>query len=359
MTWQVITGDCLEVMPTLADSSVDLILTDPPYFKVKNEWWDRQWDTAAGFLSWLDEVLAQFYRVLKPNGSLYLFASPRMAARGEILTSERFKVLNRITWVKLDGTYNKGGLWSRANKDILRRFFEQKEEIIFAEHYGADGYAKGESGYSAKCDELRGFVFEPLRAYLDGERQRAGVSKEDINEALGFRRLGGMAGRHYFSVSQWWLPTAEHYERMRQAMSRLNHGGEYLRREYEDLRREYEDLRREYEDLRREYEDLRRPFSVTADVPYTDVWTFPTVQAYPGKHPAEKPQALLRHIIAASSKPGAVVLDAFAGSGSTGIAARELGRDFIGIEKDNTWVDYARERIAKAAEQARQLELIP
>ena len=133
-------------------------------------------------------------------------------------------------------------------------------------------------------------------------------------------------------------------------MSRLNHGGEYLRREYEDLRREYEDLRREYE-------DLRRPFSVTADVPYTDVWTFPTVQAYPGKHPAEKPQALLRHIIAASSKPGAVVLDAFAGSGSTGIAARDLGRDFIGIEKDNTWADYARERIAKAAEQAQQMEL--
>ena len=347
MTWQVITGDCLEVMPTLADSSVDLILTDPPYYKVKNLPWDRQWDTPAKFLEWLDAVLAEFYRVLKPNGSLYLFASPRMAARVEVLTGERFNVLNHIVWNKDGGTRA-----NQASKETLRAFFGDSERIIFAEHYGADGYAKGEAGYTAKCDELRGFVFEPLRAYLDGERQRAGVSKEDINEALGFRRLGGMAGRHYFSVSQWWLPTAEHYERMRQAMSRLNHGGEYLRREYEDLRREYEDLRREYE-------DLRRPFSVTADVPYTDVWTFPTVQAYPGKHPAEKPQALLRHIIAASSKPGAVVLDAFAGSGSTGIAARDLGRDFIGIEKDNTWADYARERIAKAAEQARQLELIP
>ena len=336
MTWQVITGDCLEVMPTLADSSVDLILTDPPYYKVKNLPWDRQWDTPAKFLEWLDAVLAEFYRVLKPNGSLYLFASPRMAARVEVLTGERFNVLNHIVWNKDGGTRA-----NQASKELLRAFFGDSERIIFAEHYGADGYAKGEAGYTAKCDELRGFVFEPLRAYLDGERQRAGVSYKDLAAYVGVTPT--MLGQHYFSQSQWSLPTEDAYNKMRYGMSRLNHGGEYLRREYEDLRREYE--------------DLRRPFSVTADVPYTDVWTLPTVQAYPGKHPAEKPQALLRHITAASSKPGAVVLDAFAGSGSTGIAARDLGREFIGIEKDNTWADYARERIAKAAEQAQQMEL--
>ena len=351
--WQVITGDCLEVMPTLDDSSVDLILTDPPYFKVKNLPWDRQWGTAAGYLAWLDLVLAEFYRVLKPNGSLYLFASPKMAARVEVLTGGRFNVLNRITWRKTDGTYNEGGVWNRADKDTLRRWFEQKEEIIFAEHHGADGYAKGEAGYGAKCDELRGFVFEPLRAYLAGERDRAGLTTRQVAEEFqrrtGSRTVTGMAG-HWLERVQWTLPTAENYQWLRETFSRLNHGGEYLRREYEYLRREYEDLRREYE-------DLRRPFNVTADVPYTDVWTFPTVQAYPGKHPAEKPQALLSHIIEASSKPGAVILDAFAGSGATGIAAQSAGREFVGIEKDGHWADYARARIAKAAEQARQLAL--
>ena len=344
--WQVITGDCLEVLSTLADSSIDLILTDPPYFRVKDLPWDRQWNTATGYLEWLDRVLVEFYRVLKPNGSLYLFASPKMAARVEVLTSGRFNVLNRITWAKHDGTYNKGGLWSRADKDVLRRFFEQKEEIIFAEHHGADGYAKGEAGYSAKCDELRGFVFEPLRAYLAGERDRAGLTTrqvaEEFQKRTGSRTVTGMAG-HWLERVQWTLPTAENYQWLRETFSRLNHGGEYLRREYEDLRREYE--------------DLRRPFNVTADVPYTDVWTFPTVQAYPGKHPAEKPQALLSHIIKASSKPGAVILDAFAGSGATGIAAQGAGRGFVGIEKDEHWAGYARARIAKAAEQARQAEL--
>lgn len=319
-------GDCLEVLPTLPDNSVDLVLTDPPYFRVKDEPWDRQWDTAAGFLDWLDQVLAQFARVLKPNGSLYVFASPRMAARVEVLVGGRFNVLNRIRWLKENGWHKK------ARPDDLRSFLSPWEEIIFAEHYGADNIAKGEAGYGAACDELRGFVFEPLRAYLAGEWKRAGLLSRECDECLG---TNGMAG-HYFGQSQWALPTAENYAKL-QAYANRN-GGEFLRREYEDLRREYE--------------DLRRPFAVTADVPYTDVWDFPTVQAYPGKHPCEKPQALLRHVIQASSKPGAVVLDAFMGKGSTGIAARELERNFIGIEMDAGYFDSAK-RISDALKQPR------
>ena len=50
--WQIIEGDCLQVMPTLPDNGVNLICTDPPYFRVKNEPWDRQWDSPEGFLEW-------------------------------------------------------------------------------------------------------------------------------------------------------------------------------------------------------------------------------------------------------------------------------------------------------------------
>jgi len=76
-------GDCLSVMPQLPESSVDLILTDPPYYKVKGEAWDRQWATPEKFLAWVGQLCAQWYRLLKPNGSLYVFASPKMAARVE------------------------------------------------------------------------------------------------------------------------------------------------------------------------------------------------------------------------------------------------------------------------------------
>lgn len=321
---RVIHGDCLDVLRSLPDSSVDLIATDPPYFKVKSEPWDRQWDKPAQFLAWLGTVADEWRRVLKPNGSLYCFASPQMAARVECLIGERFDVLNRITWVKSAGWHMK------AEQESLRCFFPQTEAIIFAEHFGADSAAKGESGYGQKCDELRGFVFEPLRAYLDGERRAAGLDKIAINVACGFSASpGGMASRHYFSRSQWQLPTPEHYAAIR-ALAPSH-------------------FRREYEDLRREYEDLRRPFSVTADVPYTDVWTFPTVSHYRGKHPCEKPAALMEHIIRSSTRPGAVVLDCFAGSGATGVAAVKLGRSFVGCDMSAHWVDVARERVRQAA----------
>ena len=81
MKYNMHLGDCIEIMRDMADNSVDLILTDPPYFKVKGEPWDNQWAKPTQFLAWLDTVLEQFQRILKPNGSLYLFASPKMAAQ--------------------------------------------------------------------------------------------------------------------------------------------------------------------------------------------------------------------------------------------------------------------------------------
>ena len=323
-------GDCVDYMATMADNSMDLIATDPPYHRVKmDEAWDRQHKTAADFLTWLDTVLTQFARILKPNGSLYLFASPRMAARVEVLIGERFNVLNHIVWQKTGGTRS-----NQASKEALRCYFGDSERIIFAEHYGADNIAKGEAGYAAKCDALRGFVFEPLRAYLDGERERAGVTKQQISQHL---QWSPTKISHYLdSKRDWWrMITADSYSSLRQALSSLNHGGQYLQRPYEELRTEYE--------------ELRRPFAVSADVPYTDVWTFPTVQAYQGKHPCEKPLPMMEHIILASSKAGATVFDPFMGSGSTGVAAIKHGRSFIGCDLSERWVNRTRQRIETEA----------
>jgi adenine-specific DNA-methyltransferase len=160
---------------------------------------------------------------------------------------------------------------------------------------------------------LRGFIFEPLRVYLDGERETAGLTPDQVNVICGFRERGGMAGRHWFNASQFAMPTQKSYERIAEKTGYFT---------------------RPYESLRLEYESLRRPFNVSSDVPYTDVWSFPTVQAYSGKHPCEKPSQLLEHIINASSLPGSTVLDCFTGSGSTLVAAKKLGRNFIGIEID-------------------------
>lgn len=332
-------GDCLDVMREMNANSVDAIITDPPYYKVKGEAWDNQWETPAGFLAWVGLLCEQFERILKPNGSLYFFASPQMAARVECEIGKRFAVLNSITWRKGAAGKSSVGWSQKTEKEALRMWLPETERIIFAEHYGADNIAKGEAGYEAKCDELRGFLFEPLRAYLDGERIAAGFDRKKCDEACGNQMSG-----HYFSRVQWTLPTAENYAKLREAFN--SQGGEYLRREYEYLRREYEDLRREYE-------DLRRPFSVTARDQYSDVWDFDPVQAYPGKHPCEKPLPLLCHIINASTKPGAVVFDPFAGSGSLGEACHDLGRQFIGVELCPDNYAKAAQRIAAVKAQER------
>ncbi|MGW8190487.1 DNA methyltransferase [Sphingomonas hankookensis] len=65
-------------------------------------------------------------------------------------------------------------------------------------------------------------------------------------------------------------------------------------------------------------------------------------------HPTQKPEALLYRVLLASTKPGDVVLDPFFGTGTTGAVAKRLGRHFIGIERDATYVEAATARIEAA-----------
>jgi modification methylase len=64
-------------------------------------------------------------------------------------------------------------------------------------------------------------------------------------------------------------------------------------------------------------------------------------------HPTQKPEALLHRVILAASRPGDLVLDPFFGVGTTGAAAKRLGRRFVGIEREAAYVEVARKRIAE------------
>ena len=62
-------------------------------------------------------------------------------------------------------------------------------------------------------------------------------------------------------------------------------------------------------------------------------------------HPTQKPEALLYRVLTASSKPGDLVLDPFFGTGTTGAVAKKLGRDYIGVEREQAYIDAAMARI--------------
>jgi site-specific DNA-methyltransferase (adenine-specific) len=76
------------------------------------------------------------------------------------------------------------------------------------------------------------------------------------------------------------------------------------------------------------------------------LWRFPVGRSK--IHPTEKPVALMSRLVAASTNEGDTILDPFMGSGTTGVACKNLNRNFIGIELDETYFNIAQERIANA-----------
>jgi adenine-specific DNA-methyltransferase len=325
-------GDSLEILPMLP--VVDAVITDPPYFGVKEDGWDNQWRTPQEFLDWAAVVCAKVKAIAAHNASLYWFASPQMAARLEIVIGRYFRVLNNIVWDK--SGQRKGVAGTGINVGALRAFWSANtERVIFAEQTNGDAVAADMAGYEESCIAAKVSVFGD---YLRSEFARAGVTNKQV-AALFPSRTGGLTG----CVSNWLLglnvPTPEQYTQIRAFL-----GDGFLRREYEELRREYEELRREYE-------ELRRPFFLSPEDEWGDIWRFDIERG--SVHPTQKPVSLMMHIVKVSSRAGGVVLDPFMGSGTTGVACVNLGRKFIGIEIERKYFDIACERIEAAYSQGR------
>lgn len=283
-------GDSLEILPTL-DVEANVLLTDPPYFKVKQDEWDNQWDKASEFLAWMGDFLDRAKPLLTANASTWVFASPAMTSSVERLVGERFRVLNSIRWVKEQGWHQK------AEVAALRSYLTPWEGIVFAEQ-------------SARS----------LGAYMQAERVRAGATRRQLAELFP-SETGGLTG----CIRNWegglGEPSKEAYSAIR---SFLGKGF-----------------------LEAEYDSLRRPFHIKSRATSTDVWTFQPLRPDADRHPCEKPQSMLRHMIETSSRPGDLILDAFAGSGSTLDAARQTGRRAVGIEQDERWCEYIAKRLSQ------------
>lgn len=280
-------GDCLDVLPQL-NVTADVLLTDPPYFKVKDDEWDNQWDKAHEFLTWLGAFLDAAKPLLAPHASVWVFASPAMTSSVERLVGERFRVLNSIRWLKPSGTHN------RMDVTALRSYVSAWEGLILAE----------------RDDQPP----PPLAAYFKAERLKTAFSTNDLGEFFP-SRSGGVTGcvRNWESGAS--IPSRSQYETARAAL-----GGGLLTRDYDALMAEDQ--------------AGRRPFNIRHYAASTDVWAYDRVKTEFGRHPCEKPVGMLRHMIETSSRPGQLILDPFAGSGSTLEAAKHTGRKAIGIEKD-------------------------
>ena len=301
----VICGDSLEIIKKIPDQSVSLILTDPPYHatKKKNIQGDTDFKRDNDYLLWLHEYAKEWKRILKPNGTLYCFCDASMSAKIEYLFSENFNILSNIVWTKPNEPGFDG--WKgKMKKESLRQWYKHSERIIVAE--------------PAMEGNLHRSAFAEL---LKQARKQSGLSGHQLTELVG--AYGKV--NHGGAVSNWEtgrnIPSREQYQKIVTAL-----------------------LKTKKVTTMPLYEDIIRPFFMDGSKEYTDVWTFPSVRAYKGKHPAEKPLDMLKHIIEASSYENDIVLDCFGGSGSTLLATLELSRLAISIEIDEQWANNIAEK---------------
>tara|TARA_Y100000310_G_C20621768_1_gene783721 strand:- start:28 stop:1053 length:1026 start_codon:yes stop_codon:yes gene_type:complete len=73
----LINADCLSYLASLPSDSIDLVVTDPPYYRIIGEKWDKQWETESGYLEWCRQWTQECVRVLKPGGCLYVWGTTK------------------------------------------------------------------------------------------------------------------------------------------------------------------------------------------------------------------------------------------------------------------------------------------
>jgi len=302
----VASGDSLSLLRRMPDQSVSLLLTDPPYHatKKRNIYGDTDFSEDEDYVDWIAKYAVEWRRVLRPHGSLFFFCASEMAARLEAMFSTHFNVLAHVVWTKPNDPGFDG--WKqKMKKEALRQWYAHTERILFLEPASEGNLHRS-----------------PFANFLRETRERSGISQHVLTEIIG--AYGKV--NHGGAVSNWEtgrnIPSRDQYAKICEAL-----------------------LGTKKVKSMPPYEDVIRPFEMDASKEFTDVWTFPTVRPYKGKHPAEKPATLLEHAIKATSYPGDVVLDCFAGSGSTALAALRLGRRSVSIEFDPRWVSQIVEKL--------------
>lgn len=249
-------ADAIELLESLDDGSVDLVVADPPYAIAKESW--DEFESLDAYVDWCDSWLEHVERVLTPGGSAYVCGFSEILADVKARSAKRFAGGCRwLIWYYRNKA-NLGSDWGRSHESVL---------------------------------------------HLRTKR------------------------RHKLNVDEVRIPYNNHtkkYPERVQAVS-SQYGGNGKRR------------------------DRWTPHPLGAkprDVIEIPVLCNGTAEKTP--HTTQKPEELIRRFIAGSSPDGALVVDPFAGSGTTAVVAERLGRRWIAGDADARYVGLARERLQAA-----------
>jgi len=304
--FELIKGDTLIKNEHIKDSSVDLILTDLPFgvvkmkeregnYKVLNtaEKWDKVLDT--------DKIMQIANRILRKNGKMLLFAQQPFTT--ELINKQIANLPHsyNLIWEKNDFANGLG-----VNKAAVS-FYE--DIVLFSKNHETE-------------------AIHPLRKYFKKVMDYIGLNLKQINTKLGHRRA---EHSFYIDSTQYGLCTEKTYLEL-----------------IEVFNIDKADGFKEFAELKEIDNQFKTQFSSTFNLWEGGKYKSNILKYkkdYDGYHPTQKPVLLLEDLIKTFSNENDLVVDLTMGSGSTGVAAMNTNRNFIGIEKNDKYFNISVSRI--------------
>jgi len=310
-------GDCLEQHKHIKDGSVDLILTDLPYGTVKGLGNSEsinhgmkgktEWDSVID----INKIMEIANRILRKNGKMILTAQQPFT--NELIN----KALPNLP-------FNYSMIWEKDH--FANALTAKKAPLNYYEDVLV--FSKGSHGTYGEDDSYR--------EYLNIERKKAKLTLDEMCGVCGLNTKGhGGAAYHWCSSLQPSMIPEKHYLKLREVTGFFN---------------------REYQELKEIHFNCFKRFASTFNL-----WEGKKYKSnilkykkdYDGYHPTQKPVLLLEDLIKTFSNENDLVVDLTMGSGTTGVACKNLNRDFIGIEIDKDYFEIAKKRIEKHTTQQR------
>lgn len=390
-------GDAKEVLPQIADSTIDALVTDPPSgIAFMGEDWDKDKGGRDPWISWLTSILRECYRAMKPGAHALVWALPRTSHwTATAVEDAGFEVRDVIVHLygqgfpkSLDASkaivdrlgakrpvagVRKDGVGNTDSSLHKKKGVARSRSTEFVETAAATSEAKEWDGWGTALkpsSEHWILARKPLDGTLAANLEKWGVGALDIDGArigdeireaqeiktgasrgswnpssCGLRKdyvSRGAAGRWPGNVVLSHGPTCSEDRCAEGCPIRELEAGAAGASKFFYVPKPSPKEKNEGLDG---FEKGMATFPGAPDTRTGHV----TVQA--NLHPTVKPVALMRHLVRLITPPKGIVLDPFAGSGTTGIACLAEGVRFVGIEQEAKFRDIAVARMKAAADQ--------
>jgi site-specific DNA-methyltransferase (adenine-specific) len=366
MSYKIIQGDNRDTLKTIPDNSIDAIVTDPPY---GIDFLGKSWDANTGALETYQECL----RVLKPGGHILAFSAARTYHYLAVtLEQAGFEIRDQIMWIYSSGFPKSQDVGRQLHKKEHGKPDKQRFDPAIMIKVDKDQYRHPDTDkiYRALPDingdrlavahegQKYGTVYEEV-IEVHNEWSGWGTCLKPAHEpiALAQKPFKGSIrdnvqkyGTGALNIDATRVPYASEQDK-----NSIDHKVPTAAWSGHTIQVD------SYEKggfVKVETNDLGRfPANVIGEIleeDYQKYFYCPKVSKserhmnsqVENNHPTVKPVELMKYLIKLITPPGGTVLDPFNGSGSTGMAAVELGFDYIGCELDPAYVDIALKRIA-------------